>query len=216
MTHGSCYQRFQFWLALRVNRVVMSRRNRGIKFPALKHPDDWKVTMFMAPTPTIARKWTLGLLLAVVLFASTAGYAYAHYVYAKKIVWNVDNDRCLIMRSEISHGSGGGYSKVRAWTTTTAYVPCVAPWDRNAGQIGAQWNLQKWDVDEEEWALCAYSVYAYNTEITNEKVVEYDFGDEPWCGAGHYATAGDGRIQDVEGDWVYRSLWSGSHHFQEG
>ena len=78
----------------------------------------------------------LGPLLAVILFAGAAGYAYAHYVYEEGIVWNHNNERCLTLRSEISHGSGG-YSKVTALTKTTTAVLCLGSWDRLAGRLGA-------------------------------------------------------------------------------
>lgn len=155
------------------------------------------------------RSW-LVVLVGIGLMVVTAQPAAAHYVYEDVYVYASDAD-CTKVRSEISHGSGGGYS--RTDVTAKYYYPiigiqCYTEWSRPAGYIALRYTLLKWNGSS--WAVCAGIGWYYNSVVAKKLTASYNYGTRPWCGSGYYGTMSDGYVYN--GAWHGGSLWSGYHY----
>lgn len=153
------------------------------------------------------------MILASLLIGGTATAAFAHYVYEDAEVWNSTDGHCLKVRSEISHGNGGGYVKVssHSYEKLLWMIDCASPWSRGPGYLAVRWNLLKWSGSS--WALCKSVAWQYNQTTTND-FSSYKYYNTP-CGSGYYGTQGYGKVY-YNSNWKPSStggvMWSGSHY----
>ena len=147
-----------------------------------------------------------GILLAIG-GVSVAVPAYAHYIYEQGYTYT-SNHICTFNRSEISHGSGGGYSKseVKA-SLAVGNVLCVLPHYMPIGHLRAKWELEKWNGST--WTQCDSISWIYNSGSASYLIVSTDHGSDPPCGNGVYRTIGSGHLKNG-GTWYGGSLSSGS------
>jgi hypothetical protein len=144
----------------------------------------------------------------LISFVLSASAAHAHFVYERSEVWK-DGGECLILRSEISHGGGGGYSKATAETFTNfSWWNCFIAWDRGPGYIALRYDLMKWT--EQGWAICRQTGWHYNRSTTNKYQIYTDHGSYAPCGTGYYGTMSYGYV-DKNGQWYGGHMWSGYH-----
>lgn len=151
-----------------------------------------------------------------VLFAigvlSVATPAYAHYIYESGYTYT-SNDDCTWNRSEISHGVGGGYSKVDVKSSVGAivedlgFVRCAANSNRPVDHIRAAWDLGKWDGSS--WSVCRLSPWYKNNSSASSLTVSQIHGYNPVCRDGSYRTLGWGHLK-INGAWYGGSLSSGA------
>jgi hypothetical protein len=144
--------------------------------------------------------------------ASFGGPAQAHYVYDKGIVHL--GDFCVGGRSEISHGHGGGYSKVDVYSTTTIPTPlgdydCELPLQKPRFYMKVKIDLMVYDAFLREWKLCQTTGDRYNPRrMDHYKLTQYW---EAPCGSGlRYATNGWVWTKDST-SWYGGALWSDEH-----
>ncbi|MFI2367006.1 hypothetical protein [Streptomyces sp. NPDC018833] len=145
----------------------------------------------------------------------TATSANAHYVYEHVETWsNTDSSKCVYVRSEVSHGSRGGYTQSRVlaaddWGPT---LTCIWPWERPAGYLATRYSYYK--KTSSGWSLCRSIGWKYNTSTSNVLRASRDFGVYPPCGGGYYATRAWGSVY-YSGEWRGTdSVWSGSHYIE--
>ena len=148
------------------------------------------------------------LILAILIgigFAATAVPAYAHFIYEDGFTYASDFD-CAANRAEISHGSGGGYSRsdIAAWVIG-GDEPCRDHFIRPAGYLRAASDLDKWSGSS--WQPCVVSNWTYSTKSAHTLQVATDYGSNPPCGSGIYRTYGDGQF--LNGTWKGGGLSSG-------
>jgi len=146
--------------------------------------------------------------LSAALVISSASVAIAHYVYEEAEVWRNASGQCLEIRSEISHGSGGGYSKGGDLTyQAVGPVQCFYQWLRGPGYLRMKYDLLKWNGSA--WGYCRGINYYYNQTTVNIFDVYTNWGTQPPCGSGYYGTMSYGAVL-VNGNWRGGSMWSGS------
>lgn len=146
----------------------------------------------------------VGMLIAIGVF-STAVPVYAHYIYEDGYTYTSNND-CAWNRAEISHGSGGGYSK----SDITAKVVwlgqnCGTNFSRPLDHLRAAYTLNFWNGSS--WELCAYTDWYYNTGDAYKLVIITDHGASTVCDEGYYQTVGYGELKN--GTWKGGSISSG-------
>jgi hypothetical protein len=161
------------------------------------------------------------LVMALGLIVGLGATALAHFVYEKTEVWQSSTQgRCVVNRSEVSHGGGGGYTKVSNITYNNLNTPggawdCTDTWELGGKYKRNKYHFLKWSSPDNKWKLCKYSEWAYNKTSTYSYSIAWDFGSTPPCGAGAYATHGhvENRINRANNqhDWVGGPMWSGSH-----
>jgi hypothetical protein len=149
--------------------------------------------------------------MAFVLLGATP--AAAHYVYQEGHLYRT-NDLCVHERSEISHGDGGGYSRVD--TSATTYVapggtfPCALALAKPPGHIASKVVVMAWNGSA--WYVCAESSWLYNDYVGWQLILESWMHGHPWCGDGWYGTMGHGYVWNpATKDWKGGQLWSGHH-----
>jgi len=140
--------------------------------------------------------------------------ANAHYVYEKAFVYRTDYKLCVWERSEISYGTGGGYSKVdgisKYYTDFHGGGACLASREQPQGYIIVKYDLMIWNPTRQQWLYCWISDTAYNKTRTSKFVLYSYYGDNPRCGKGWYGTWGTAKV------WNGRTfkggkVWSGPH-----
>ncbi|MFC0497871.1 hypothetical protein ACFFKE_24235 [Streptomyces mutabilis] len=134
--------------------------------------------------------------LGITLASSTA--ANAHYVYYADLVWsNADSSRCVMNRSETSHGStGGGYFRGDSMSQAElSAIPsdCILPWERNSGWLAEGFIIYKWYVDAQgdgSWLICDRTdQWYFNTEPASTMRITSTAPAGGACGSGYYASA---------------------------
>jgi hypothetical protein len=131
-------------------------------------------------------------------------------------VWENASGRCVINRSEISHGSNGtGYNIVRAIAKEQAVTPwgtfpCEKTWDRGPGYLRSKIHFVK-HISGNTWGMCYDSGWYYNSTTANEFDLYKNWGSGgPPCGSGTYATHGHTGTK-LNGTWHGGSILSGGH-----
>jgi hypothetical protein len=149
--------------------------------------------------------------LAFLFVVASASAALAHYVYEKAEVWGNSEGKCLLVRSEISHGNGGGYSKGSDFTYRRAFSQdCFYEWDRGPGYLRVRYDLLKWTGSQ--WAYCRGIGNVYNPTTRNIFDVPHYWGSSPPCGSAYYGTQTYGQVL-YNGAWRGpTAMWSGSHY----
>lgn len=110
----------------------------------------------------------------------------------------------------ISHGTGGGYSKVDGVTQRENRVlgtSCSTTHSLGAGYKALRMHLYKWTGSA--WGVCASTSYKYNSTTTYKLVQAVYWGSSPRCGNGYYGTSGGS--WHYNGAWYGGSVWSGYH-----
>lgn len=130
----------------------------------------------------LKRMLTIGILPLGLLVAMT-GIGSAHWVAHEKRTYYGD-EYCVSVRSEISHGSGGGYSKSTVRSKKHNPYECAAKKKRYPNNMRAKWTMlfQDWDG----WRTCVASNYAKNTQLVDTFSVNRDHGTTTPCGDGRY------------------------------
>jgi hypothetical protein len=156
-----------------------------------------------------AQRALLALFAAVGITVASSTAASAHYVYYGDLVWsNADSSRCLMNRSEVSHGStGGGYFRGDAMSRSelSAFpTDCTVPWERNTGWLAEGMIAWKWYVDPQgdgSWIVCDRTdIWYYNTEPSSDLMIYADAPAGGGCGAGWYGTGNYAQMLD-NGEW---------------
>lgn len=146
------------------------------------------------------------------LLLGSASSTLAHYVYQEGMVFVNPGANCTYSYSEISHGHGGGYSKVKTGSKTY-YEPwgadCLADLNRPAGYMRTQIDLYKF-LGGSSWGLCRRVDWVYNPSLTWIYTVETYHGSDAPCGAGTYRTEGHSYV-NLNGSWDGGWLNSGNH-----
>ncbi|MCC3765922.1 hypothetical protein K3N28_22950 [Glycomyces sp. TRM65418] len=149
-----------------------------------------------------------GAMTFVLLGASPAA---AHYVYEEGHVHRTV-ELCVHERSEISHGDGGGYSRVDVSSTTVlapgGTFPCAYAYERPVNYIASRIEVMAWNGSA--WYLCAETSWVYNSQSTWQLIIEARMAGLPYCGTGWYGTMGHGYVLS-NNTWYGGALWSGSH-----
>lgn len=159
-------------------------------------------------------KWIIVALTICLIFV-TSPPVNAHYVYENEWAYRSDRGHCVRERSEISHGDGGGYSKVDAiishyWYFDDKHIPCGLSKYKSAGEILIKWDLMKWNASRAEWHHCRVIDSVSNRTRTYKFVVYAYYGAYADCGTGWYGTWGSAKV------WNGRTfkggrVWSGPH-----
>lgn len=154
-------------------------------------------------------KLVLGLLLA---FGSAmiAVPVYAHYIYEDGFTYS-SSYGCTWNKAEISHGSGGGYSKSdvkskRAVVSQYGTFYCSGNLSRPIDHLRAKWKLYK--LNGSSWQLCTSTGYSYNPTSAAVLTVSRNHGYNPLCGQGIYRTVAFGHFKN-NGSWYGGSISSG-------
>jgi hypothetical protein len=157
-------------------------------------------------------KAVIAVAASFVLIVGLSQPAFAHVVYEKEAAWEDGGGRCLNTRSEISHGTGPGYSKTQVdMEETDAYngfgvipsivIQCGKYWIRPAGEIRAATNLYK-KTGASSYSLCNYVSYSY-TGVQSFKLDQQKYWPyADMCGPGVYLTKSFGSF------W-WSSAWQG-------
>lgn len=143
----------------------------------------------------------LGLLLA---FGSVmiAVPVYAHVIYEQGHTYT-STFNCTWNYSEISHGSGGGYSKSRLKSERNRDDKiCYQRLTRPTGHMRIAWDLHKWNGSN--WALCTASGNYVNSTSGSALTLTRNHGSTPPCGNGVYRTLALGEVKNG-------STWYGGH-----
>lgn len=145
--------------------------------------------------------------LATALLTGLSREAVAHYVYDHYYVYE-SHENCTHVRSEISHGDGAGYRKVRVessdqMNTWFGDYDCMAGRSVPANQIANSATLWRWNAKRDRWEVCGDPGYYYNPSRANFlEVAMKPYRDRPPCGDGYYGTVGTGYV-------VYNNKWYG-------
>jgi hypothetical protein len=154
------------------------------------------------------------------LAVATSTSANAHYVYYADLIWsNADSSRCLMSRSETSHGSGGGYFRGDASSQaeiSALPTDCILNWERNTRHLAEQYAIMKWYVDangDGSWLTCYRTDQWYfnNEPASVLRLISSNVPAGGECGAGYYGLYNFANMVD-SGSWVgTASMWSGTH-----
>ena len=146
-------------------------------------------------------KRVLGIIIAIAVMSISAP-VFAHYIYEEGYTYSSDYE-CAWNRAEISHGSGGGYSKsdVEAKKVKIDYDDgmimishCASDFTRPIAHLRAKWML--YIMEDSSWMHCRSGTYRYNPYSASSLRVMEDFGSSPPCGAGEYMTVGYGHLKN--------------------
>lgn len=151
--------------------------------------------------------------LAMALLVIFPGVAAAHYVYQKGTVATYGSGACVQARAEVSHGSGGGYTKADVESTrTTSYgnISCIEPNPKPAGYLATRYDFYKWDSSAGHWKVCRTADWYYSKAQTGQYSIYTDFGVSPPCGHGYYGSTAYSYVKD-NNTWYGGSIWSGYH-----
>jgi hypothetical protein len=163
-------------------------------------------TSFRAALVSVA---TLLSLLATTTAAS------AHVEYNKGRLYQSD-PLCVDGRSEISHGVGGGYSRVDTWARQRTWVPksgwiqCGIKKNRPKGYIANRILVFKWLADGSA-GLCTLTHWDYNDKKASHFAINFTMGAQPDCGRGWYYTYGQSYVR-LNATWHGDDLFSGWHY----
>jgi hypothetical protein len=164
------------------------------------------------------------VVMVAVLLLLTPSVAQAHYVYALKTTWKESpnitvGDHCLQVRSETSHGPGGGYWKVNVYafrdlSATTDGCPGPDLWNRSANQLAVKITIMKCRAPcdtADDWYECVNRGWVYN-KSTAPTLSDSVSTNVPPCGSGYYGGYGFGTTV-LNGSWLPApGVWSGSHY----
>lgn len=151
--------------------------------------------------------------LAIVQAATSA---LAHYVYES--AWTFQSpEQCVWNRSEISHGSGGGFRKGNVKSAKQLEVganfSCRQNKSRPPGWIIARPVLYYAGPSGTDVGICRLPNWIANSNNTYELITSVNH-DYPPCGPGYYGTANGGAVLH-NGQWVPSQegvyLFSGWH-----
>lgn len=153
-------------------------------------------------------------LLLIGFTIGAGGVAGAHYVYDKGPVWE-NGERCINVRSEISHGSGSGYVKANveylAPNTIGVQVNCALQWQRTRDFAAVNNQVDVWTGSA--WAYCIALPYKYNTGGTVSTMVQdRTFASTP-CGNGRYYNNWGGGFTYFDGSWKGGQHSTRSYHY---
>lgn len=143
-----------------------------------------------------------------------ASPASAHYVYESGYTHYTSSEQCVKTRSEISHGSGGGYSKtdnkslVGQWTPW-GIVPCGGGADVPPGWMKNAFVLYKWTGSG--WGACRGTQWWYNPIRTSNWTIYANYGTSPPCGRGYYGTMSYTYVW-ANSAWIGGLMWSGHQY----
>ncbi len=132
--------------------------------------------------------------------------AAAHYVYRDGQLYFSSLD-CVDGRSEVSHGTGNGYSRADITVTKIggAYNEyCHDNFYRPNGYIRVRMALMYWTT---QWNTCRDTGYLYNSGTSSSMVITRTYSSV--CGGRNYDT--QSWIHELNGSWKGGILWSGSH-----
>lgn len=140
---------------------------------------------------------SLIVLACFAMVMAMAAPALAHYVYKRYCDWDLTHTRVHETRVEISHGTGGGYSKAEL-NVRFACGGASDYWGWHQ-KVRIRAELYK-KTGVNVWTKCAQTGFV----LTNQdyaKVTRY-WGGYPLCGTGTYATTM--RIEQVIGGaWTF-------------
>ena len=150
-------------------------------------------------------KLAIGILAAVV--AALIGVpVYAHVVYEDGYTWS-SNHNCTWGRSEISHGSGGGYSKATVESEVNLEDKiCAQRYWRPINYLKSKWDLQ-YKVNG-QWIRCKKGNTWYNGRKAWKLANYKNHGSSPLCGNAEYRTVGESKVR-LGNDWWGGDLSSG-------
>lgn len=151
----------------------------------------------------------LGVLtsLAVGLAMALPQTAAAHYVYQSGWLYYSGSD-CSYGYSEVSHGTGNGYSKSRITVSNNSGASgssCSGNFYRPAGYIRIRQIFMAQLAPG--WGYCRDTGNLYNTY--NTYVMEVARTHNGKCGTTNYQT--QSIMHELNGSWKGGSLWSGNH-----
>jgi hypothetical protein len=153
------------------------------------------------------------IVLVISFIMMTSSQANAHVVYD----WHWEyrsHEVCLNHKSEISHGSGGGYAKQQALIYGYAIYPgytvdCGWPNTYPPGYIAVNMTLWRWSSAAGYWYACRSWGYYYNTTTVSNYTLSYNAGYYTPCGNGYYGSWGSAYVYN-NGQWKGGGpLWSG-------
>lgn len=149
----------------------------------------------------------LAAFLAVLSFTATVTQnVSAHYVYQAGDIYWTSSDDCVYGYSEVSHGSGNGYSKSRMDVSRqSGGVACYFPFARPAGYLRIRQIFLAQLAPG--WAYCRDTGNLYNSSNTNSMTVARTHSGK--CGTTTYQT--QSIMHELNGSWKGGSLWSGGH-----
>jgi hypothetical protein len=171
------------------------------------------------------RVWKVlaGAAVLVLLMAMNMSPASAHYVYGQGYVYK-SSSHCTWGRAELSHGSGGGYTKISVGGTWAVNGACVN-WNLasakfyRAGEARVRHELWKRNSDG-SWSLCRSSGWKYSTypigpnsagwPPTYDHAINY--GSRAPCGSGTYGVTGYMQVLEPAG-WRGGKIDGGQHSF---
>ena len=147
-------------------------------------------------------------LLTVLVFIAANGVASAHYVYENGNVYWTSAEDCVSGYSEVSHGTGKGYSKSTIWVKRSGgYGACSESFPRPAGYISVRQQFTGYSAPN--WAVCRDTGWLYNTTTTSQMTVTRTHSS--WCGPTSYYT--NSSLYELNGTWKGGWLASGNHYF---
>lgn len=153
-------------------------------------------------------------LAVAVLSTLLAAPAAAHYVYQwPTVAWT--GNVCMKIRSETSHGNGGGYSKgnIETLSDDPRWTACSkasghAPY--YVAEHGIQLIVMKWNAPYQRWDSCIWTNFATRTNAYSSY---RDWFYNTPCGPGWYGTwTYAGAKENSNSPWVAGWVWSGSHY----
>ena len=139
--------------------------------------------------PMRIRRWVIALpVLGAMLMPMSS--ANAHYVYQQPELYRTSADLCVDGYAEISHGGGGGYTKVKVQARFGQDgVPCAnINWDRPAGYLAVKTQLWKWGNGN--WSLCRDDPWNMNNGNGSGHEEIKNYGTRTPCGDGWYGVTG--------------------------
>ena len=140
---------------------------------------------------------------------AVAGSLYAHVIYEGGYTYASAYD-CTWNRAEISHGSGGGYSKADVRSKQKAFlidIDCFLPFTRPADHLKVRYKLYK--QSGSSWNLCAHTAWNYNNTKADSMIIYTNHGTSPVCGNGSYKTVAYGYLKNGS-QWKGGSISSGN------
>lgn len=151
---------------------------------------------------------TLGLTLAIIGIGTQT--ASAHYVYQTGQLYASGND-CVSGYSEVSHGTGKGYSKstVDSWFygqgSSGEWRPCINPWSRPSGYLAIRQQFTGYFAPN--WLVCRDSGWLYSSSSGSSMTVARTHSN--YCGPTSYYT--NSGLFEYNGGWNGGWLASGNH-----
>jgi hypothetical protein len=143
---------------------------------------------------------------------ATAAPADGHYVYREGPVW-VDEERCVMGRSEISHGAGGGFTKV----SVSIHAPrcptrgmLVSRGSRIEARDARVRHVLWKQSSSGAWSRCRRSAWQDNARWVRQHEHGIHYGTKAPCGPGNYSVTGELQIR-IDGVWRGGRLAGGSH-----